>query len=30
MKKISEEYEKLKALLPIEEESKWKTYFYQH
>jgi hypothetical protein len=25
MKKITEEYEKLKTLLPAEEEIKWKT-----
>jgi len=29
MKKISEEYEKLKTLLPA-EETKWKTLFFQH
>ena len=30
MKKISEEYDKLKELLPSDEEVKWETFCYQH
>lgn len=30
MKKISEEYDKLKELLPSDEEVKWKTFYCQH